>query len=205
MVKVKICGLTDIEDILFAVENGVDYLGLVFVKNHRHHLRPQQAGEISRLIKGKVKLVGIFVNESLKIIKKLTKDYRLDYVQLHGQETPDFCKRVRRFVPVMKAFGFNNGVTIDDARKMMQPFKVDYYIVDRQKQGEGKIVDFRLSVLIAKEFPIFLAGGLTAANVADAVKLVSPFGVDVSSGIETNGKTDREKIIQFIKKAKKRL
>lgn len=205
MIKVKICGLTDIDNILFTVENGTDYIGLVFVKKHRNYLKPQQAERISELIKGRVKLVGIFVNESLSMIKKLTRDCSLDYVQLHGQETPDFCKKVRVFTPVMKAFGFDDRATIDDARRIMQLFKVDCYILDRQKQGEGKTVDFSLATSIAKEFSIFLAGGLTAENVAYAAKVVSPFGIDVSSGIETNGRTDREKIIQFIKKVKKGL
>lgn len=200
--KVKICGLTNSKDIVFASLSGADFIGLVFVKNHRHYLTPQEAIKIIPLIQKRRKVVGIFVNENLEAIKQIADSCKLDYVQLHGQESPDFCNRVNEFTGVMKTFCFNEKITANQVVETMKQYNVDYYIIDREKQGSGKMVDLSLVTTLANSFPIFLAGGLTPNNVKNAVLSVRSYGVDVSSGIETNGVPDREKIKLFIKNVK---
>lgn len=173
MVKVKICGIRSLEAAKTAIDAGAHFLGFNFVPSSKRYIKPEDALRIINPIRGKVKIVGVFQNANLDDINHLALKLGLDFVQLHGSSA-----------------------------EINTILSVDFFLLDRTKQGTGKMVNFKKAQKIAKKKPIFLAGGLTPANVIEAVKKVQPFAVDVAGGIETNGKQDLEKIKAFIKNAK---
>ena len=181
---IKICGIQDVETARFAQLTGADLIGVVFAKSKRQ-ITKEVAQDIAKTVK--IPVVGVFVNESIKTINQLVKDIPLDYVQLHGDETEGFAKKIT--VPVIKAFkkGHEN-----------PHYASCYHLIDNEVAGAGIAYDYRTVTLSDRTF---LAGGLTVENVTQAVQL-QPIGIDVSSGVETNGVKDKIKIKQFIEKAR---
>lgn len=201
MTKVKICGITTVADAMMAVEAGADALGFVFYDQSPRNLEPAQAAEIIRVLPPFVQVVGLFVHAPLDFINTVTDRCRLDVVQLHGDEPQEFCAGVNR--RVIKAFRIKDITSLDH----MDEYNVAGYLLDAwsPKAFGGTGVTFNWdTALIAKKFgPIILAGGLTPENVAEAVQYVSPYGVDVSSGVEAAHRVkDPEKVRQFIQRAK---
>ncbi len=201
MIKTKICGLKTKEDIVFAASCGVDLLGFVFVKRHRHYIEPETLRSVVPFIPKAIKKVGIFINEDIKIVKEIVERCGLDFVQLHGDETRDYCRQVAKFCQVIKACKVPVSASLDETRKQMRGYPARYFVLDRASQGEGASVRQDIARAVALEVKIFLAGGLTPDNVSAKARFIQPFGVDVSSGIETDGKTDKEKMRQFIREA----
>lgn len=201
MTKVKICGITTVADALMAVEAGADALGLVFYDKSPRNLEPARAVEIVRALPPFIQVVGLFVHAPLDFVNTVTDRCRLDVVQLHGDESPEFCAAVNR--RVIKAFRIKDITSLDH----MDEYNVAGYLLDAwsPKAFGGTGVTFNWdTAIVAKKFgPIILAGGLTPDNVAEAVEYVSPYGVDVSSGVEAeHRKKDPEKVRQFIRQAK---
>jgi phosphoribosylanthranilate isomerase len=198
-VKVKICGITDVETALEAVRAGADAIGFVFAESKRKMTR-ENAKEIALKLPPGVMKVGVFVNESKEVIESTVAEVGLEMVQLHGDEPPEFCNGFS--VPVMKALSIE---TRDDLRKL-DDFRCEYILLDSPKGkyrgGNGTKFDWRIAQEIQSEKKIILAGGLTPDNVETAIRIVRPFMVDVSSGVETAGKKDIKKIAAFIEKAK---
>lgn len=194
-VKIKICGIRRLESALTATEEGADYLGFNFVPSSRRYISPLAALPIIQKIRGKVKLVGVFQNGTIPDINKTVDLLQLDYVQLHGNESPEFAQRIK--AKVIKAFtlrslnlfGINN-------------YKIAYALLDRDIQGMGGRVPVSKAKEISSEFPTFLAGGLNAQNVTSIIRSMQPFGVDVAGGIETNNREDGAKIKEFIQTVK---
>ncbi|GIN89292.1 N-(5'-phosphoribosyl)anthranilate isomerase [Siminovitchia terrae] len=198
--KVKICGITTIEAAETACQAGADMLGFVFADSSRR-IEPSDAQDIISQLPEHVAAVGVFVNETIEQIHRIAEEAGLDYIQLHGDETPEFCKEL--LLPVIKAFTIKEE---NDAKKL-SGYECDFYLVDspgiRYRGGSGKPFDWRL--LQEQKLPrekMILAGGLNQANVKEAIRLAQPAAVDVSSGVETNGKKDHQKIIDFIQEAK---
>ncbi|MGP4039449.1 phosphoribosylanthranilate isomerase [Gracilibacillus sp. D59] len=201
MVQVKICGLQNKEAIETAVEAGADFIGFVFAKSKRR-VTKEQAANMAQFVPSHVKKVGVFVNEDIKIIKEIAHDVGLDYVQLHGDESPSFCQEIG--IPVIKAFEVRQASDLDK----IGPYDCAYYLLDspagKYRGGSGETFDWQ----VAKEYnflnkKILLAGGLKADNIEEAITEVAPAGVDVSSGVETDGEKDLDKIKAFIDAAKK--
>jgi len=199
-VKVKICAIRSLKAAQVAYEEGADFLGLVFVPNHLHTINPKVAKVISKNLKGKISLVGLFKNHSQDQIVHNIKEYDLDYIQLHGDETPAFVNKINS--KIIKAFRLPGEFNIEKTRVDMENYRVDYYLLDRVKTGEGKMLNLEKANLLAKQFPLMFAGGLTPNNVAKVVSTVRPFAVDVASGVETDDHQDTEKIKLFIRNAK---
>ncbi|MFB1049730.1 phosphoribosylanthranilate isomerase [Paraliobacillus sp. JSM ZJ581] len=198
---VKICGITSLEIANQAIEAGADFIGFVFAKSKRE-ISMENAAEISREIPSHVKKVGVFVNESLEVIRTTSTVVGLDYVQLHGNEPPAFCDQIQ--VPTIKAIQINKK---QDVNKLNQ-YNVAYFLLDsppgKYQGGNGELFDWSLVKNLSKRNNrLFLAGGLDQKNVADAIKQVQPIGVDVSSGVESNDKKDAEKMLAFVNEAKK--
>lgn len=189
-VKVKICGIRTIAAAKAAINAGADFSGFNFVPTSKRFIDPDKALKIIKVIKGKIKIVGVFQNERLEKVNQLVKDLQLDFVQLHGQENNDYINKVG--LPAIKA------VRIDDKVNLETP----YILIDRNEQGKGQMINLEKAAKLAVKFPIFLAGGLTPDNVAAVIKQVKPFAVDVAGGIETDGRQDLQKIKEFVKKAK---
>ncbi|PEY66552.1 phosphoribosylanthranilate isomerase [Bacillus cereus] len=199
--KVKICGITDTETAKRACEYGADALGFVFAESKRK-ITPKRAEEIIQELPANVLKIGVFVNESVEVIQKIADECGLTHVQLHGDEDNYQIRRLN--IPSIKSLG----VTSESDMKNAQGYETDYILFDSPKEkfhgGNGKTFSWELLGHMPKELrkKTILAGGLNALNIEEAIRTVRPYMVDVSSGVETEGKKDVEKIKQFIIKAK---
>ena len=196
--KVKICGITNIADGLAAVEAGADALGLNFYEKSPRHVSLNAAADISRQLPRFIMRAGVFVNADEDLITRAIGECGLTMLQFHGDEPPEFCTQFG--LMSMKAFRIRDEKSLEELPK----FQTDAYLLDayspEARGGTGEKFNWDLAVE-AQKFgkPIFLAGGLTPENVADAVRKVKPFGVDVSSGVESSpGKKDHAKVWAFI-------
>lgn len=204
MTKIKICGLSRPEDINTANELAPDYVGFVFAKSHRQ-VNEQQAIKLKELLHPSVKTVGVFVNSSLTEISNVVQDGSVDIIQLHGNETPNFCRQLRqRFHnPIIKAIRVKDETSL----KALEAYDCDYFLLDtfypQGFGGGGKAFDYSLLNNVSIPKPFFLAGGLDLDNIQEVMDAVKPFGIDVSSGVETQGKKDPAKMAAFIEKVRK--
>jgi phosphoribosylanthranilate isomerase len=196
--KVKICGITNPADAQAAVEAGADALGFIFYEKSPRYVALKQAAEISRQIPPFIMRVGLFVNAQADFVLRAIGDCGLTMLQFHGDEAPEFCTQFG--LMNMKAFRVHGPETL----KEIPQYKTDAYLLDAYSSttlgGTGEKFNWDLAVE-AQKFgkPIFLAGGLTPSNVVEAIRKVHPFGVDVSSGVESApGKKDHAKVKAFI-------
>ena len=200
--RVKICGITNSADAQTAVEAGADAMGFVFCEQSPRHLTIAAAAGICRQLPGSVMRVGVFVNALKAEVVRAVGECGLNLLQFHGDEPPEYCSQFG--VLSMKAFRMRDAGTLESLRQ----YQTSAWLLDAYSPeaagGTGEKFNWELAVA-AQEFgkPIFLAGGLTPENVAEAIRQVRPFGVDVSSGVESApGKKDPAKIRAFIKAAK---
>lgn len=203
MVRVKICGITSLEDALFAIEAGADALGFVFSEESQRAISVEKVSGIISGLPPFVSTVGVFVNEGADVINAIVREAGLDAVQLHGNEPPELCREINS--RVIKAFRVKNkkilGQGID--RYRLSAYLLDTY-ADDAAGGTGKTFDWAVAKSAKKYGRIILSGGLTPDNVRDAIKAAGPYAVDVSSGVEKSpGIKDRKKVSSFIKRAKK--
>jgi phosphoribosylanthranilate isomerase len=201
MVKVKICGITNLADALVAVTAGADALGFVFCEQSARCINPLEAAKIIAKLPPFIQTVGLFVNEDIEKIN-WTADYcGLDIVQLHGDETPEECLEVNR--RVIKAFRMQNNISIEPlGRYQVSGFLLDAWSPDAYG-GTGRTFNWELAGAARQYGPIILAGGLSSENIAEAIRVVQPYAVDVSSGVESSpGKKDAARVQEFIKLAK---
>ncbi|MBZ4644792.1 MAG: phosphoribosylanthranilate isomerase [Petroclostridium sp.] len=196
MVKIKICGLTSVRDILFVNQYHPDYVGFVFADSRRK-VTPYIAREMIGLLSPSIKKVGVFVNEHIEKVNEISEICQLDIVQLHGNETPYYCLQVNK--PVWKAVRVKDAKSLDVIKEYGS---VDAILLDtfseKQYGGTGTIFDWDMVKQAGIDQKIVLAGGLNAANVTSAIKAVRPYCVDVSSSVETDGIKDGAKIKEFI-------
>ena len=192
-VKVKICGLTNLEDALAAIDLGADLLGFNFYPPSPRHIKPQAAAEIIRKLPAFIDLVGVFVNASLDEIQEIINQTQINWVQLHGDETPEFLDSLAHFnVRTMKALRVRSAEDIKQAEKFFtDAILLDAYDTDKYG-GTGKSFDWNILGHINKR--VFLAGGINPDNAHQAAEL-GVYGIDVCSGIEAGpGKKDHEKM-----------
>lgn len=196
--KIKICGITNLEDALHAVECGADALGFNFYKRSPRYLSPEAADEIIAELPATVVKIGVFVNSSRDEINDIARQANLDAVQLHGDETPEFVARIKSDgIAVVKA------IHASDPSAALE-YDVEEFLLDTPSTsygGSGEAFDWAIAAKFKEVVPDFyLAGGLTPDNVADAIRAVHPTAVDVCSGVEVyKGKKDPEKVAKFIK------
>ncbi|NRG43754.1 phosphoribosylanthranilate isomerase [Bacillus sp. CRN 9] len=202
--KVKICGITDIKTAQFAIECGADALGFVFADSKRK-VTVQQAKEIMEKLPTSILKVGVFVNETIQNMTAIASQAGLTTIQLHGDEPPEICRNLGVTGTIKTIKAFNVGARED--LRQVDGYGCDYYLLDsprgRYRGGNGTAFDWTVLEgiqLIDKK--VILAGGLTPENVAEAIRQTNPYMVDVSSGVETDGKKDHRKIKAFIEAAK---
>lgn len=200
MTKVKICGLKEKEHVKAAVEAGADAIGFVFAASKRE-ITIEQARELAKEVPPGVLKIGVFVNPTIQEIETAVREVPLDFVQYHGNETPEFIQS--NSFPSIKALSVRSEEDIDVAKQ----FNTDFYLFDApgtDYQG-GSGLTFNWQLMQGHSIPqekIILAGGLNPANVEDAIKRVNPYMVDVSSGVEIEGRKDSELIRAFIRAVK---
>ncbi|WP_010651858.1 phosphoribosylanthranilate isomerase [Oceanobacillus massiliensis] len=196
---VKICGITSLESATTAADAGADFIGFVFA-NSKRKISPEKAASIAHSLPASVQKIGVFVNETAAYMNETAKTVGLDMIQLHGEEPAETAEQLT--YPIIKAFPAN----IDTLQEINQ-YPCDYFLLDtpRASSRGGSGVPFDWSILEnlrLDQSKFILAGGLTPENIGIAIHTVKPAAVDVSSGVETNGKKDPLKIRQFITRAK---
>ena len=194
--KIKICGLKRNEDIEYVNEALPDYIGFVFSKSRRQ-VTLQQAYDLKRDLNSRIKSVGVFVNEPQDMIAELAKNGIIDLAQLHGNEDNVYISKLIEKtdgkVKIIKAISISNEFSIDQINEI----DADFFLLDNGSGGTGKAFDYSLIKNKVND-RIFLAGGINAGNIKNAVSL-NPYCIDVSSGAESDGIKDREKIIKLVR------
>jgi len=203
MVKVKICGITNLDDAMAAADFGVDALGFVFFKKSPRYISPGNAKKIIKKLPPLISTVGVFVNEDKNTIKKTVSQAGIDIIQLHGDETPKACNLSKPAIKAIRVKSLDSLEIISKYRDKVSAFLLDTYTPELFG-GTGQVFNWDIAVE-AKQFGrVILAGGLTPANIEKAVRLVHPYAVDVSSGVEAEkGKKDHLKMKLFIERAKR--
>lgn len=193
MTKIKFCGLTSIQDIEASNLLLPDYIGFVFAPQSRRYITPDLAEKLKNRLDPRIWATGVFVNEKPEIMARLANEAVIHMIQLHGQETEQTIKALRSLTaaPVLQAFTIR---AVDDLLRAGAS-SADYILLD-SGAGTGTAFDWAL-IRNRIRRPFFLAGGLDPENVSEAIHTLSPYGVDVSSGIETGGKKDINKMAAF--------
>jgi len=203
MTRIKICGMTRVEDVIDAVQSGSNALGLVFYEQSPRHVSVEQAIQLTEVVFPFVTLVGLFVNASAEAVNKVLQSVPLDVLQFHGEEEPEFCAQFGR--PYLKALRVKAGVDLEQYAcryASAQGLLLDAF-VEGKHGGTGSSFDWAL-VPNDLPLPVILSGGLHAGNVAEAIRVVRPYAVDVSSGVEASkGIKDSAKIAAFISEVNK--
>ena len=198
MTKIKLCGLSRPRDILAANQLRPEYIGFVFAPQSSRYISSEQARELKALLSPQIRTVGVFVNEGIDRVEGLLNSGVIDLAQLHGSEDADYIRqlRTRTGKPVIQAFR----ITSEEDVKRAEHSMADHILLDAGA-GTGTVFDWSMLRQIRR--PYFLAGGLGPENVKGAVEQLHPYAVDVSSGIETDGSKDPEKMAAFVTTVRK--
>ena len=192
MTKIKFCGLTRASDIDAANELRPEYVGFVFAPKSKRYITPERAAELKSRLEAGIKAVGVFVNDDLYHVAELLNRGVIDIGQLHGSEDEEYIGQLRQLTgkPVIRAFRIKTAEDVAEAEKCT----ADHVLLD-SGAGTGEVFDWKLIKNMKR--PYFLAGGLSPDNVENAVEQLTPYAVDVSSGIETDGVKDKVKMAAF--------
>jgi phosphoribosylanthranilate isomerase len=192
-IKLKICGITNEKDAIMVSNLGADAIGFVFAESKRK-ITPERTKEIIEKLPPFITIVGVFMNAEIDEVNKIAEYVSLDAVQLHGNESPEYCNKMNR--KVVKGIPVTKNDSKESLLKKMENYSVAAYILD-PGTGSGETFDWDIATGIEK--PIIIAGGLSPENVKLVIKKLHPYGVDVSSGVEkAYGKKDMEKVKKFI-------
>jgi phosphoribosylanthranilate isomerase len=204
MTKIKICGTTNKYDALLASEFGADMIGFILYKKSKRHVEPKLVADIINELPPKILKVGVFVNEDRDKVIEIARDTGLNALQFHGDETPEYCRLFKDEFKLIKAFSIKDRKSLENINN----FDTDFYLLDTYKKGSygGTGETFDWQVLKDFEFlkPVILSGGLTPDNVAKAITELTPYGVDVTSGVEASpGNKDADRLKKFIQNVRK--
>ena len=208
MVKIKICGITNFEDAVAATEAGADMLGFNFYRPSSRYIEPDRAREIIDQLRetdtnSSIQMVGVFVDESIDSVVRIVNEVGLDAVQLHGDELPGFCAELKSLVPdktIIKALRVN--VAFDP--QTASSYSVNAIMLDafheQLRGGTGRVIDWDIASAVRDLVPhLFLSGGLSPENVAEAISCVQPFAVDACSSLESSpGRKDASRMKEFV-------
>jgi phosphoribosylanthranilate isomerase len=199
--KLKICGITELEDARYCAGAGADYLGFIQHEDSPRYIAPDEAAKIIDWVHGPAP-VGVFVNDSAEAVNRTADNASFALVQLHGNEPPEVCAAIE--APVVKAVRVLHDASATQLRTFMEPYveHVDFFLLDTHSTslwgGTGESFNWRLARELSADFPLFLAGGIDSGNVEEAVRTMRPYAVDLSSGLETEpGKKSFEKMERF--------
>ncbi|HLR25191.1 MAG TPA: phosphoribosylanthranilate isomerase [Fodinibius sp.] len=202
--KLKVCGLTSLEDARFVSGALAHYLGFIFYEESPRHITPAKAGAIINWIQGP-ECVGVFVNQPLDDVNAVARQTGIDYVQLHGNENPEYCQLIEK--PVIKVIHINDESTPEELVKGIDAYQevADFLLFDTKTEdqwgGTGQSFDWKLLDKLTPDIPFFLSGGLTPDNVQSACRSVQSYGIDMSSGLEAEpGIKDFDKVERLMDK-----
>lgn len=201
MTRIKLCGLKSLDDVIVANAVQPDYIGFVFAKTSKRFVTPQTAEQLRKKLDRKIAVIGVFVNEPVEIVAALLNKGIIDMAQLHGNESEEYITFLRKKTDkkLIKAFSINEAKNLQAAYDC----SADYILFDSGSGGTGKSFDW--SILQDFGRPYFLAGGLNINNVSEAVSRLHPYAVDVSSGVETDGRKDDIKMAAFVNAVRNRM
>jgi phosphoribosylanthranilate isomerase len=204
MTKIKICGITNKKDALGAAALEPDMMGFVFYSGSKRYVEPKIVRDIVNELPSSIIKVGVFVDMDKNRVLEIAGECVLDMLQFHGDEAPDYCSLFRDSYRVMKAFRIKDGGSL----KGINDYDADFYMLDTyssgKKGGTGEIFDWKIIENFEFLRPIILSGGLTPDNVRDAIERLSPYGVDVSTGVEASpGKKDTGLMKKFVENVRK--
>ena len=212
MTKIKICGLSDVEAASVAVNSGADFIGMIFASSRRQvdAIKAKQIADAAKSLNNRINIVGVFVNTPAQEVNQAAKFCGLNYVQLSGDESWQYCLEIEK--PIIKAIHVDKNHSVQD---ICTGIEKGYRLIGREKftclldtysansyGGTGQTFDWRLAKELSSITPVIVAGGLTTENVTSLVREVRPWGVDVSTGVETNLAKDIVKIRDFIQKVR---
>ncbi|HON58641.1 MAG TPA: phosphoribosylanthranilate isomerase [Smithella sp.] len=194
MMQVKVCGITSQPDAEMAAQCGASVLGFIFYQPSPRYIQPDEAGKIIEALPEAIISVGVFVNEKLETVKKISDDLALDMIQLHGDESPDYCRQFPA-ARVIKALHLQNRRDVEEALS----YDAAAILADSRRRnlygGTGEISDWELARNVREKKPLILSGGLRPENIRDALHAVAPDALDINSGVESApGKKDHEKL-----------
>ncbi len=204
--RVKICGITNLEDAQLSVDAGADALGFIFYKGSSRYINPYEARAIASTLPPFLTTVGVFVDEEIERVIDIADYVGLTAIQLHGNESPEYCSRLsRRIIKTLKVP--ESGSAKDLFKSISEYDNISAILLDtyiRGKEGgTGRVFDWDTAIEAKQYGRIILAGGLTPENVVDAIERVKPYGLDVCSGVESEvGKKDPQRLRDFINRAK---
>jgi phosphoribosylanthranilate isomerase len=203
MTDIKICGMTNPEDALHAAECGAHAVGFIFYPKSPRYVAPETARSIIRRLPSGISKVGVFVNEDPDEVMAVAAFCGLDFIQLHGNETPEYCRQISGF-DAIKAFSPRTGDDIPEAGE----YEVRAVLVDAYAPGvyggTGKTSDWEFAVRLKEHYPLILSGGLHSGNIVEALKKVFPCAVDINSGVEISpGRKDSGKVREIIEIVRK--
>ena len=198
MTKVKLCSMRRPEDIAAVNEIGPDAIGFIFVQGRKRYISPETAAGLKGLLKPEIKAVGVFIDEDREVVADIANRGIIDVIQLHGSESDGYIAELRKLVklPIIKVFKIESP---EDAAKA-EASTADLILADSGNGGTGELGRWDLIKLIKRDY--ILAGGLNPENVGEAVKELHPYAVDTSSGVETDGLKDPDKMIAFTQNAR---
>ena len=193
MIPVKICGITNLEDAQTAVRSGVSALGFIFYDKSPRYIPLRTACQIATELQGQVSLVGVFVDETLDYVHGVAEEIGLNFIQLHGNESPEYCQEIH--FPVIKVFRVAPNFNFE----IMNSYNVHAFLFDTYEKGKpggtGKIFCWEIVGNLKSDTPIILSGGLNSANIKRGINVVCPSAVDVNSGVESKpGVKDEKKM-----------
>ncbi|HVF48309.1 MAG TPA: phosphoribosylanthranilate isomerase [Pyrinomonadaceae bacterium] len=206
MTKVKICGITNLEDALLSIEYGADQLGFNFYEKSPRYISPGAARQIIDKLGDGITTVGVFVNGLIDTVIRVAVDSKIDVIQLHGSESVQYVADIHSLsrLDVIKAFS----VSPDLTKHHIDEFEATAVLLDGYTPGvyggTGELADWEFARIVATDSKVYLAGGLNPENVGAAIETVRPFAVDVASGVESSpGTKDAEKVKRFIEAVRK--
>ncbi len=193
--RVKICGLQRLEDVIYVNEVFPDFVGFIFDPSRRRYIEPKTAARLRSQLSDKIKAIGVFVNAGPDQILTIAEQVQLNAIQLHGEEEESFIFQLKKktLLPIIKAIRVETKEDIDRAASS----PADLVLLDNGRGGTGTGFNWNLAAELSRDF--LLAGGISAENAADAIRICHPWGLDASSSLETNGYKDQEKIRRFMK------
>ncbi len=194
MTRIKLCGLARTDEIKLVNTLDVEYVGFVFVPSSKRYITKEKAKKLRELLTPQVQTVGVFVNAPIEMIISLYEQGIITIAQLHGTEDEQYIEALRKYgnIPIIKAYRIDTKEDI----QLANCSSAEHVLLDSGAGGTGTVFDWSLLQLMEREY--FLAGGLSVGNVKEAIHILHPFAVDVSSGIETNGSKDLDKMKEFV-------